>query len=416
MAQLQINRYQQIFQSKSFRRFWPGYTLSMVGDSMTRVALTWYVLQVTGSARAVGLLTLVNLGPVAVGGLMAGVLLDRFGRRRVMLIDSLVRGLVVASVPLAYAFDSLALWHVYVVAGVYGLLMMITAAGGPSLVPSLVRDEHLSTANALEMVGFTLSNVLGPPIAGLLIDVISAPNILIIDALTYFAFALALTGVRPLPGADGAVEGPAEGDSYGLGDAVRLLTGNTVLLSITLMYMTGNIGLGMLFVWLPILSDRMAGGAQLYGFLLGIMAAGEMTASVLAGTLSFSIALGTLIAVAQSISGLVLGIPLFGQVGWLIAISLGLYGFVTAPLTIWAQTIRMQIIPPPLRGRTFALLRTLMVGTIPAGGALAGFLIPALGIPLIMAISAGTHLVPGLVGSQVRELRRAGPPTLAEAA
>jgi MFS family permease len=80
------DNYRQVFRYQSFRWFWVGFTLSVLGDTMTRVALTWFVYETTGSARALGWLSLFYTGPVIVGGLLAGWLLDRFERRTVMLV------------------------------------------------------------------------------------------------------------------------------------------------------------------------------------------------------------------------------------------------------------------------------------------------------------------------------------------
>src|SRR4051794_6571846 len=151
---------------------------------MTRVALYWYVFQKTDSARALGLLSLAYMGPILVGGLVAGALLDRFDRRRVMIVDNLIRGLAVASIPLANAFGALTLPHIYSVAAIYGSLMMISLAGGPALLPALVRADQLVTVTALEMLSFPLGGVFAPAVAGLLIAWLGAPNVLIIDAIT----------------------------------------------------------------------------------------------------------------------------------------------------------------------------------------------------------------------------------------
>ena len=83
----------------------------------------------------------------------------------------------------------LALWHVYAVAAVYGFLMMIPLAGGPTIVPTLVPREQLPTANALEMLSFTLGGVIGPPLAGLLIARTGAPNVVILDVRNRFESA-----------------------------------------------------------------------------------------------------------------------------------------------------------------------------------------------------------------------------------
>jgi MFS family permease len=85
--------------------------------------------------------------------------------------------------------------------------------------------------------------------------------------------------------------------------------------------------------------------------------------------------------------------------------GLALLGLFSAPLTIWAQTLRMQVIPEALRGRTFALLRTLMQGANPIGGMMAGWLLPLLGMSAMIGLSALLIGAPGLVGHGVKELR-----------
>ncbi|MGI8857313.1 MAG: MFS transporter [Thermomicrobiales bacterium] len=401
-----IDRYRAVFANRSFRIFWSGFSFSVLGDGMTRVALIWFVYSATGSARAVGMLLLCYTGPIIVGGLMAGMLLDRFDRRHVMIADNLTRGAVIGLIPLLHALGRLTLWHAYVVAGVYGLLMMISLAGGPSLVPSLVPDEQLVTANALEMLSFTLGGVVGPPLAGLLIAIIGAPNVVIVDVASYALFALALSRVRLAP-RPVAVAQAAE-QAYNLGHAVRLLLGNRILLSTTAMFLAFNIGRGMLLVWLPLLADRsLGGGAGLYGLLLGAEAAGEVTSSLLAGGISPRLPLGASICLSQMLAGAVLLIVLATRNVWGAAIGLALYGLCSAPLTIWAQTLRMRIIPERLRGRAFALLRTLMQSGTPIGGALGGILLPLIGIPAMIALSACIVGAPGVIGVQVRALREA---------
>jgi MFS family permease len=401
-----FDRYRQVFANHSFRIFWSGFSFSVLGDGMTRVALIWFVYSTTGSARAVGGLLLCYTGPIIVGGLMAGMLLDRFDRRRVMIADNVTRGAVIGLIPLLHAMGKLALWHAYLVAGVYGLLMMISLAGGPSLVPSLIADEQLPTANALEMLSFTLGGVIGPPLAGALIPLISAPNVVIVDVLSYFLFALALSRVRLAPRPVAEKAGVRQ--SYHLGHAVRLLLGNRILLSTTAMFLCFNIGRGMVLLWLPILADRsLGGGAALYGILLGAEAVGEVISSLLAGGVTFRLPLGALICIAQCMAGVVILILLPARTIWGALLALVLYGMSSAPLTIWAQTLRMRIIPAGLRGRAFALLRTLMQSGTPIGGALGGVLLPVVGIPVMILLSACIVGAPGLVGLQVRELRGA---------
>lgn len=399
-----FNRYREIFRHRAFALFWGGFTFSTLGDAMTRVALTWFVYETTRSPEALGWLMVCYTGPVIVGGLLAGTLLDRFDRRTVMVVDSLARGLAVAAVPVLYLTGQLALWHVYAVAAVYGLLMMVSLAGAPSLIPTLVPREQLATANALETLSFMLGGILGPVLAGLLIARIGAPNVVIVDAVSYFAFAFALARIRP-PAEPRPASAPG-GRTYTLRDALRLLLKEKVLFTTTFMFMAFNVGGGFLSVWLPILSDQtLGGGSELYGTLLGVLSLGEVASAFLAGSLALPFTLGTLICLAQILSGASLGLLFVGQDLWTVIPGLALFGAFSAPLTIWAQTLRMQIIPERLRGRTFALLRMLMQSGNPLGGAVAGALLPALGLPVMILLSALLVGVPGLLGYRVKELR-----------
>jgi MFS family permease len=343
---------------------------------------------------------------VIIGGLVSGPLLDRFDRRKVMIVDNLLRGTVFALIPLFHSLGMLALWHIYVVASVYGFLMMISLAGGPALIPSLVKPEEQSTANALEMLSFTVGGVLGPALAGFLIPKLGAPTVVLVDALSYFAYALALLGIRLLP----SQTQHASEQGYGLGDALRLFLQNPILRTTTLMYMTFNIGAGLLSVWLPILTDQvLKGGPTLYGLLLATRALGETSSSLWAGGWRPRWSLGSLICLFVTLCGVSLLGLLVGQV-WVAVLALFFFGFFDAPLTIWAQTLRMQVIPEHLRGRSFALIRTLIQGTNPIGGALGGLLLPVLGIPAMIGFSALLVGGPGLLGSQVLSLRQAGKP------
>lgn len=404
MALWQMEKYQVIFRFTSFRDFWIGFTFSAVGDAMTRVALIWYVYQSTHSSQAVGWLLLCYTGPVVVGGFFAGSLLDRFDRRKVMLLDNVVRGCAIVAIPLLSFTGHLALWHLYVVAGIYGGFMMISLAGGPTLFPALVPEQQLATANALETLSYTLSGVLGPFLAGVLIARFGAPSVLVIDALSYALFALALARIRFLAPPTKAKQQESRG--YRFQDVMSLFLKNRILLSTTLMFMTFNMGEGFLSVWLPLFADRvLQGGPELYGLLLGVIAGGEVLGSILAGSLTLPLSLGVLICLAQTLSGISVGLVLLGSTLWWAVIGLALLGLFSAPLTIWAQTLRMQIIPAQLRGRSFALLRTLMQSTGPLASGAAGTLLPILGIPVMIGVSAIFVGIPGLLGYGVRSLR-----------
>jgi MFS family permease len=405
MSSFDIGGFSKALSQRAYRRFWIGFVVSMTGSAMTTVAATWIVLQRTHSPVALGLLFVAFTAPVFVGGFLAGWLLDRFDRRQVMIWDNVARGSAIVSIPILNAFGNLPLEWVYAVAAIYGFLFMISFAGGPAIIPELVPPESISTANSLETLGFTLSGVSGPPIAGILIGIIGAPNVFLFDAASYMIFIAALASIQL--GTDKGSKGAPTG-KIRLSASFQLLASSSVLMSITIMYMLFNIGSGILAVWLPILvSQGLGGTATLYGIILGASAAGETVGAFIGGSYTGKMPSGTLICVSQVLSGVVLCLLLLSRDAWTALISMALLGAASAPLTIWAQTLRMKMVPPELRGRTFALLRTLMQGSTPAGSAAAGLVLPAVGLASTIGLTAGLMSTPGAIGYAIPSLRRA---------
>ncbi len=389
---------------RGFGVFWLGFSASVLGDAITRTTLIWYVFDLTGSSVSLGWLSFCFTAPVVVGGITAGWLLDRYDRRAIMVIDSLAKSLLVASVPVLAAMDAMPLWYVYLVAGVFGFLMMIPLAGVPSLLPALVDGEDLNAANALETIGYTAGGVLGPPLAGLLIAWVGPLEALYLDAASYLVFAWAVWRCRPVRQDRDA----ATGDAGSLRAAARIIVRNPVLASTTAMYLVFNIGLGALLVVVPVFAETvLGGGPELYGILLGCLAAGELLGSLTIGSIRLPLAEGLAICLAVLLSAAaVAALALSSNVAGA-ALALGLYGAFSAPLTIWGQTLRMKIIPPAFHGRCFAIMRTLMQSGGPLGGVSAGFAVPVLGLRAAIGGIALITCMVGALGLSLADLRRA---------
>jgi MFS family permease len=406
-----IAQYRALWRNRPFRWLWSGYTISATGDFFTKVALTWLVLERTHSPEALGLLTVCYIGPVIVGGLIAGWALDRFGRRRVMIIDCIARGSIIALLPILSWMDALALWHVYAAAAFYGFLMMVSLAGMPSMIPALVRTEELNAANALEMLSYTLAGILGPAAAGALIAWQGVTLAIAIDVASYALFALALWRMGSLPGESLRRARPPEGEGHeapatGIGPAFNAIVRHPALLATTLMYMSASVGEGLMSVWLPLTIDSLPGGGPaLYGALLGVVALGECASLLLVGALGHWRP-GLKIALTQLVCGLSLTLILLapGAIG--IGLAMFLFGLANAPLTVWAQSLRMAIIPKDMHGRAFALIRMTIQSGNPLGGALGGLAVPALGLAAGALLSAALIGLPGLIGLGLASLRK----------
>ncbi|HEY2916157.1 MAG TPA: MFS transporter [Candidatus Limnocylindrales bacterium] len=411
-----MSRYLALLRRRDYRLLWTGATVSALGDGMSFVALIWLMVERGGGPADIGLLSAIYTAPVIVGGLVAGVILDRFDRRHVIAADNVIRGLAIASVPIADALGVLTTAQLFAVAAIYGLLFMTSIAGIPSLIPTLVAEDELTTANAMESITDGIAGLIGPGLAGLVITILDATTVLAIDAVTYgvFVVCLLLMGpeTRPVaapepelePGAaPGAVPGVAPGvapaTSGGIGPAVRFVLGAPAIVAITAMYMGLNLAGGISSVLIPIYArDVLGGDATTYGLLLSVMTGGGLLGLVAIGAMGWRWPLGRSIAVAATVSGVILGLMVLRPGLALTVVILGASGFTESSLTPWAQTIRMRLIPPNLRGRVFALLRTTMQSTRPVGAVLGGLVLAGGDLTLALVLVALLVFVPGALG------------------
>jgi MFS family permease len=389
-----MNRYRELLALREFRRLWIGSTASALGDGATWIALSWLVYERTQSPARVGLLVFAYGAPVLVGGLVSGQLLDRFGAVRVMRLDSLVRGAVMASIPMLAAAGEVPLWALYLVATSYGLLKMVPLAGVPTLIPTLVRPGQLDTANAMESLSYGVSGAVAPMLAGALIAAFGAIEVLALDAASFFLFAACLRGLR-----DGRHDHGQEPASFGIREAIRFVRTSAPLAATTLMFASFNVGLGGLLVVLPVYATAiLGGGATLYAALASALLAGDLVGSVVVGAVGWRWPLGRSIAVAQTAVGIAF-LPMLLEPGTAATLALlFVSGLLASPLTIWAQTLRMRLIPAELRGRVFSILRTAMQAAEPMGGALAGAVVASGGVVVALAGIAGAIGIPGLLG------------------
>jgi len=388
--------------NNAFRRLWLASVLSAAGDAASWVAMAALVL--SSERGSLPLLAVLYTAPVAAGGIAAGWALDRFDRGRLLAADAAIRGAVFAGIPLAAAAGSLGPGQLYATAAVYGLLKMISLAGFPAIIPQLVGADQLPAANALEGAGFGIAVVAGPALAGAALGLGLPPAAVIAaDAATYFVFAVTVA-VTPLAGLQTAAQSghrPATGAS--IGQVVRLALRHRVIRDTTIMFAVFNIGEGALLVVLAHQARRAGFGPGGYGWLLAAMAGGELAAALVLLRVRWRAPLaGSVLAAQLAAAAVTAGLLSSSRV--VTMASLILLGCCTAPMTAWAQTLRMQAVPSRMHGRLFALLRTTMQATPPVGALLAGMMLRAgtdtavTSIICVMAVPA-VLLGPGLLRS-----------------
>lgn len=190
-----LTEWRQLLSVNNFGWLWVGQVLSQIGDGVSKVALLFFVYDLTGSALKMTIVGILETIPPLVFGPFVGVYLDRIPKKAAMIAIDVSRSVLLTMIPLLYGFGLLTLMRLYVLVFVVALFSM---AFGPALnaaVPLLVKQHQLIRANAIMQSSTTIGQLLGPGISGILIAVIGAPNALYITAA---AFVLSAAAKVPL--------------------------------------------------------------------------------------------------------------------------------------------------------------------------------------------------------------------------
>jgi len=387
----------------AFQRLWLGLSVSYLGDQFTTIALLWFVLQVTGSGAAVGLVILCFQLPGVVTGAFLGRLLDRFQPRLVMGIDNLTRAALIAAIPILYALGMLQLWHVFVLTLLAGALSPATTAGVRTFLPYLVHDDALDRANALTAASMQFSYLVGPVAAGLAVAALGGPWALLIDAVSFLLMGLLILTLPTIDHAPRAAQ-PKGGNRWlGFGTLFSL----RYVPTLTLLALVFFFSYGPLEAALPVYSSQtLHANAEGFGLLwtgFGIGAfLGVITLTRLSTHWRPSIAL-PLIAVLWGV--LLCPLSFIRQLP-LAMLFLGLAGASWAPYTPMETTLLQRLVPAEIRGQVFGARHSLVVAASPLGAALGGVLLQYLSAPLVIAISGVACILAGLGGLASPSLRQ----------
>ena len=186
-----LAEWRQLLRVNNFGWLWVGQVLSQIGDGVSKVALLFFVYDLTGSALKMTVIGILETIPPLVFGPFIGVFLDRIPKRTAMLVIDVTRAALLTVIPLVYALGLLTLMRLYALVFVVALFSM---AFGPSLnaaIPLLVKQNQLTRANAIMQSSATMGQLFGPAISGVLIAVIDAPNALYITAGAFILSAAA---------------------------------------------------------------------------------------------------------------------------------------------------------------------------------------------------------------------------------
>jgi MFS family permease len=394
------------FRYRNYRLFFTGQLVSQTGSWMQRIALGWFVLQLThNDAFAVGVMAFAQFLPFTIFGLFAGVITDRLDARR-LVIGTQVAQTVSAAVLTWIAYGGFARpWMLYAIAFVNGMVLVLDVPSRQQLTYRMVGRESLPNAIALNSSLFNASRIFGPSVAGILLGFAGVGVCFLVNTISFLAVLLGLLAMRtrdffPLEQFERPqiFAGTREGLAY-----VRRQPRMLAVLGLTVVLSTFAFNFN---VTLPVLAKiTLHGHGAVYGFLSAVFGAGALAGALIAASRA-----------RASTRVMIIGALVFTGAELLLAgagnefAAGGLLFLVGAGFTAWSanSNASMQLAAPDaLRGRIIGIYFYAFNGTGPAAGLLAGWLCARGGTELAFAVAGVVGILGTLAAGSA--LRR-GPP------
>ena len=413
-------RLKGLWRNPDFLRLWGGETVSLLGSQVTLLAMPLVAaMTLQATPLQMGILGMVQYIPWLIVGLVAGALADRLPRRPIMIAADLGRLMLIGFIPLVFLAGKMRIEYLYLVGFLVGTLNVFFEVAYAAYLPSLVSRESLVEGNSKLQVSASVAEIAGPGLAGGLIQQVTAPLAVAVDALSFLLSAAALAGIRAPEARRGA---PAVRRHLlaEIREGLATLYSNPILRAFALASTTSNfftdihLAVFVLYAMRQVKMEPVALGA-----VYAIASLGGLLGSLSAERLASRVGLGRVIVGGQTLVGLgVLAIPFSGfhlpTAVMIIAAAQALWGFAAVIFIVNAASLRQAITPDALQGRVAASLRFLSWGVSPLGFLLGGFLGERIGLRNTLLVAAiGPVLSLGwLLGSPVPQLRALPPSAL----
>lgn len=404
---------------RNFRLFFSGQSISLIGSWMTRVATSWLVYKLTKSAVLLGTVGFAGQIPTFLLAPIAGVLVDRWNRRTVLLWTqalAMVQSLLLAWLTLT---GRVTIAEILVLSALQGCINAFDMPARQSFLVQMVDGEHarddLSNAIAINSSMVNAARLIGPSLAGMLIAVTNEGWCFLIDGISYIAVLISLIMMR-VPGMEQAVKRAGSSMLVQLREGWDFVRGFAPIRTILLLFALNSLMGWPFTVLMPIFAaEVLRGGPHTLGFLMGALGIGSLGSAISLVLRKSVRGLLRMIPIAATIFGA--GLIAFGlsRVEWLSMAVMLVVGFGMMQGLTASNTIIQTIVPEDKRGRVMSYYTMAFVGMAPFGSLLTGAMAHAMGAPRTVMVSGVACIVGAMwFWSRMKMVRKAMRPIYEE--
>lgn len=372
-----MGRVFRAFRHRNYRLFFSGQAVSLIGTWIQTTAMSWLVYRMTNSTALLGLVAVVGQLPAFIVSPLAGVKLDQWDRRK-LLLGTQALFLMEASILAALVyFNVVQVWHILVLSGVMGVVSAFDVPGRQAFLVEIVPErEDLGNAIALNSSQFNLARLIGPPVAGYLLSALGEATCFILNAMSFLAVLAALIAMKvahrdPVP-TPSVFQNLREGFQY----AFRFPPIRSLLWLLAGVSFTA----GFYSVLMPAFAAQtFHGNERTLGNLLGAVGVGALISAITLAARGSVKGLATLIVFATSVYGV--GLMWFSLTSnfYIALIALVVMGYGVMTNMSATNTLLQAMVEDNMRGRVMAFYSMAFMGAMPIGSFIGGYLAGAIG-------------------------------------
>ena len=382
-----MTTYRDLFRIRSFPRLATAVMLARTASQMMLLTLVLFVLQRFHSPSLAGITVFLSIAPGVALSPIAGALLDRHGRVRLITLDYLVGFVTLALIAGLDVSGRLTPWVLLPIVTISSLTYSLSNSGARSLLPLIVPTRLWDRVNALDSIAYAVTIGAGPAFAGAL-TAWAGPRLSL--TVTAAVFLLAAVLIMPLPEpAVAAVARSVFGDAWA--GLTYVLFHNAALRGIALTVSMLNVGFGILVVALPVMVlQRLHGNAALVGGLWAVYGLASVPSALIAGRINSEGRERRVMIVTDVVAGAAIALLAFAGNAWLAAAALLIAGLANGPFDVSMFSMRQRRTDPAWYGRAFAVSMGLNWAGQPIGSAISG---PLIHIGLTVAFLVAAFLM-----------------------
>jgi predicted MFS family arabinose efflux permease len=386
---------------------WSGQVVSTLGSAASYVVYPLLILAMTDSPAAAGIAGALSSIPYLLFSLPAGALIDRWDRKRVMILCDLGRALTVITIPIALWLEVLTLWQIYAAAFIEGSLFVFFNIAEVAALPRVVSTAQLPEAAAQNEAAFGAAHIIGPAFGTALFQVFGRAAPFLADAVSYLISVFTLSLIRT----DFRASRPAAAGSLRaeILEGLRWLWGQPLIRYMA--FLTGSInlvnaGTGLIVI---VLAQELGARPLDIGLIFSIGGIGGVLGSLIGGQVQKRFSFGQVIVCTLWIDAVMFPLYALAPAYLLLGVVFALMYFVGPIYNVVQFSYRLALIPDALQGRVNSSFRLLAFGMMPIGAALSGFLIERAGaIATVLVFSLWFTLL-AIMTTLNRHVREARP-------